>query len=80
MRTINWFRRFAAALLLGLAIPQAAEAGGTVSPPAAANVTRESRWGLPRDHPAIAIGAIVGGIALLVLFAWLAVRIGDKSW
>ena len=69
-------RTLAVVLLLGFASAPAAHASTLIAQPAP---RRETLWGVPRDDPAIAVGAIVGGIALLVLFAWVAVRIGDKS-
>jgi hypothetical protein len=41
-------------------------------------MNRELLWGLPRDDPAIAIGAVIGALALVILFAWIASRIGDE--
>lgn len=84
MRTnfLKLFRTIAVALLLGFAAAPVADAGwrtteSTATAPARAR--RETLWGIPRDDPAIAVAAIVGGIALIVLFAWIAVRIGDKA-
>lgn len=39
---------------------------------------RETLWGLPRNDPAIAIGAIVIVLLLIVGIAWIAARIGDR--
>ena len=83
MRTnlLAYFRAWAVILALGFAMAPAAEATGPTNrtEPAATAQRRETLWGLPRDDPAIAVGAIIGGIALLVLFVWIAVRVGDKS-
>jgi hypothetical protein len=75
-----WLRVLAISFLWAVASPPAAATGPfdrEENPPPAAR--RETLWGLPRDDPAIAVGAIVGGIALLVFFAWIAARIGDKN-
>lgn len=40
---------------------------------------RETLWGLQRDDPAIAIGAIAVALLLFVFVAWIAARVGDKS-
>ena len=75
-------RALAAALALGFASVPAAEASSwwsARSEAVASKPRRETLWGVPRDDPAIAVGAIVGGIALLIFFAWIASRIGDKN-
>lgn len=83
MRTnvLTWVRALAVSIALGGLMVPAVEATGPTNrtEPAAPAARRETLWGLPRNDPAIAVGAIVGGIALLILFAWVAVRIGDKS-
>ena len=82
MRTnlLSCFRAWAVILALGFAMAPLAEATGPTSRTEPTPVARrETLWGLPRDDPAIAVGAIIGGIALLVVFVWVAVRVGDKS-
>lgn len=82
MRTnlLTGLRTLAVVFVLGFASVPAADAGGWAGHTVIAQPAprRETLWGVPRDDPAIAVGAIVGGIALLVLFAWVAVRIGDE--
>ena len=75
----NLFWALAVALTVGLATTPTAEASGTSGTRTEATPRRETLWGLPRDDPAIAVGAIVGGIAILVLFAWIASHVGDEG-
>jgi hypothetical protein len=76
----NVIRALLAALALGVISASAeASAGWGLIAEASAPARRETLWGLPRNDPAIAVGAILGGIGLLILFAWIAARVGDKS-
>lgn len=83
MRTNFWklLRTAAVALVFGFATAPAAEAGWrtTESTAATTRTRHETLWGLPRNHPAIAVAAVAGGIALIVFFAWVAARVGDKA-
>jgi hypothetical protein len=82
MRTnlLTLLRALVDALAVGFAAAPAADAGWrTTEPTATARARRETLWGVPRDDPAIAVGAIVGGLALVILFAWVAARLGDKA-
>lgn len=75
----NWLGSLAAVFaLMCFATPVLAAAW---SLPAAATPAprKETLWGLPRDDPAIAIGAIIAAMVLFVGIAWIAARVGDKS-
>lgn len=71
-------RSLAVVLALGFAAAPAADASLWSGTRTEAAPRRQTLWGLPRDDPAIAFGAIVGGLALLIAFVWIAVRVGDK--
>jgi hypothetical protein len=76
----DWLRIVAVSVALGLAPAPVEAAWRAVQPGGVeASQRRETLWGLPRDDPAIAMGAIVCGGAVLVFFAWIAARTGDKS-
>jgi hypothetical protein len=64
----TWLRVLAVSLGLSVATARAEAAP-----------TRETLWGLPRQDPAIAVGAIIGGIVVVSIFAWIAARTGDKA-
>jgi hypothetical protein len=73
----GWIRSVAVLLVLGSAAPAAA--GWSLCGNASPNPRRETLWGLPRDDPAIAIGAVVLAVLIVVAVAWVAARVGDKS-
>ncbi len=77
LRKLFW--ALAVALTVGFATTPSVEASEASGTRTEATPRRETLWGLPRDDPAIAVGAIVGGIAILVLFAWIASHVGDES-
>jgi hypothetical protein len=82
MRTnlVKLFRAAVAALMLGfLFTPAAVASGRTAEPTAPARTRRETLWGIPRNDPIIAVVALAGAVALVVAFAWIAARIGDKA-
>ena len=76
----DWLRILAVSIALSLAAAPVEAAWRAAQPGVVeASPRRETLWGLPRDDPAIAVGAIVFGVAVLVFFAWIAARTGDKS-
>jgi hypothetical protein len=74
----NWLSSFAALLTLCLASAPAAAAGWGLRADATPAPRKELLWGLPRDDPAIAIGAIVLALGIFVVVAWIAARVGDR--
>jgi len=71
-----WLGTLAAALMFGTSPVAAAIRALPGDVPSA---RRETLWGLPRNDPAIAVGAILAALVLFTLIAWIAARVGDKS-
>ena len=74
----NWVRSLAVLLAVGTASPALAS-GWSLRGDATPVARKETLWGLPRDDPAIAIGAIVFAALVVLAVAWIAARVGDKS-
>ncbi|MFO0803242.1 MAG: hypothetical protein U0791_08995 [Gemmataceae bacterium] len=75
----SWLGPLAATLALSVVSTPVLAAGWSVRGDAAPVQRKETLWGLPRNDPAIAIGAIAAAAALFVGIAWVAARVGDKS-
>jgi len=78
IRLRNWLNPFAAILALSAASTPVLASGWSLHGDAAPVQRSETLWGLPRDDPAIAIGAIVVVCLLIVGIAWVASHIGDR--
>lgn len=72
-------RLFAALLSVGFTAAPALASSWSLRGDSTPNPRRETLWGLPRDDPAIAVGAIAATLILFVLIAWVAARVGDRS-
>ena len=72
-------RSFASLMALALTASPLFAAAWSLPADAASRPHRETLWGLPRDDPAIAVGAIVAALLLFAFIAWIAARVGDKS-
>lgn len=78
IRMHTWLRPLAATLALTLASTPVLAAGWSLRGDAAPVQRRESLWGVPRDDPAIAIGALIMVGLFIAAIAWVASRIGDN--
>jgi hypothetical protein len=74
----NQLSAFAALLSLCLVSTPVLAAGWGLRGEATLAPRKEMLWGLPRDDPAIAIGAIAIALAIFALVSWIAARVGDK--
>lgn len=74
----NWLGSLAAALALWCVATPVLASGWSLTADATPAPRKETLWGLPRDDPAIAIGAIIAALLLFAGIAWIASRVGDK--
>jgi len=75
---LNLVRNLAAALILAGTASSLQAATWTLHADAAPVERKATLWGLPRDDPTIAIGALVLASLIFAAVAWVAARVGDK--
>jgi hypothetical protein len=78
IRTHNWLRPLAVMLGLALASTPVLASGWSLRGDATPVQRKETLWGVPRDDPAIAIGAMIVVGLFIAAVAWVAARVGDN--